>query len=319
MSLNLEKIDDEPILDAEHVIMNYLKMNVFNLECLKGTNIQISQNILAYSSNQNYIQNSQKFASNYFNKLTESPQALDILSPFITAFPNSDLALFLIILLKQNFIELSQNLNTISELFEQYKNGILSIYHSVLSQEKHPKILENICSCLTVLIIIGFQGQWTSGIDQLVSAAKQGEANSGNNLIAALILANIENIYYKLDEKIDNKSSKFILSLIDSYSSVINDYINYILANNFSGEKTNFVNGELFKAFISILQSAKIFKINIIKKIYIIGKTKLYILFSFIIFSFFIQSIFTIRSNIGFIINFICAISSTHAFFYSTT
>ena len=265
MSLNLEKIDDEPIFDAEHIIMNYLKMNTFNPACLKGTNIQISQNILSYSSNQNYVQNSQKFASNYFNKLTESPQALDLLSPFITAFPNSDLALFLIILLKQNFIELSQNLNTVSELFEKYKNGILSIYHSVLSQEKHPKILENICSCLTVLIIIGFQGQWSSGIDQLVSAAKQGEANSGNNLIAALILANIENIYYKLDEKIDNKSSKFILSLIDSYSSVINDYINYILANNFSGEKTNFVNGELFKAFISILQSAKIFKINIIK------------------------------------------------------
>ena len=266
MSLNLEKIDDEPIFDTEHIIMNYLKMNNLNPDCLKGTNIQISQNILiTYSQNQNYIQNSQKFASNYFSKLNESPQALDLLSPFISSFPNSDLALFLIILLKQNFMELSQSLNTSSELFEKYKNGILSIYHSVISQEKHPKILENICSCITVLIIIGFQGQWTSGIDQLISAAKQGEPNSGNNLIAALILANIENIYNKLDEKIDNKSSKFILSLIDGYSCVINDYINHLLSNNFSGDKSTFVNDDLFKAFISILQSAKLFKINIIK------------------------------------------------------
>ena len=118
MSLNLEKIDDEPIFDTEHIIMNYLKMNNLNPDCLKGTNIQISQNILiTYSQNQNYIQNSQKFASNYFSKLNESPQALDLLSPFISSFPNSDLALFLIILIKQNFIELSQNLNTVSEFF----------------------------------------------------------------------------------------------------------------------------------------------------------------------------------------------------------
>ena len=222
MSLNLEKFDDEQIFDSEHIIMNYLKMNFFNLECLKNTNIQISQNILSYSSNQNDVQNFQKFAQNYFNKLTQSPQALDLLSPFIVSFPNSDLALFLIILLKQNFMELSQNLNNVSELFEKYKNGILSIYHSVLSQEKHSKILENICSCITVLIIIGFQGQWSSGIDQLIAAAKQEESYYGNNLIAALILANIENIYNSLDKKIDSKSSKFILSLIDSYSSVIN-------------------------------------------------------------------------------------------------
>ena len=162
-------------------------------------------------------------------------------------------------------MELSQYLNTSTELFQKYKSNILSIYHSVLSKPKHPKILENICSSITVLIIIGFQGQWTSGIDQLINAAKQGDTNSENNLIAALILANIEDVYNKLDKRIDNKSSKFILSLIDSYSSVINDYINYLISNNFSGDKSNFVNGELFSAFISILQSNKLFKINIIK------------------------------------------------------
>ena len=147
----------------------------------------------------------------------------------------------------------------------KYKKGILSIYHSVLSKEKHQKLLENICSSIAALIIIGFQGQWSSGIDQLISAAKQGDINSENNLIAALILANIENIYKELEEKLDLKSSKFILSLIDNYSSVINDYINYLLSKAFSGDKENFTNGELFKAFISILLSAKLFKINIIK------------------------------------------------------
>ena len=264
MSLILEKIDDELIFDQEHIIMNYLKMNNFNQDCLKGTSIQISENIVSNFQTHSLIQNTQKFASEFFSKLTLSPLTLDLFSPFISAFPNSDLGLFLTVLLKKNFIELSQNLNSSSELFEKYKTGILTIYHSVLSQQKHPKLLENICSSIAVLIIIGFQGQWSSGIDQLISAAKQGDINSENNLIAALILANIENVLNELEEKLNKKSSNFILSLIDDYSSVINDYINYLLIKAFSGDKAYFVNGDLFKAFISILQSAKLFKINII-------------------------------------------------------
>ena len=265
MSFILEKIDEQFIFDTEHIIMNYLKLNNFNKDCFKGTNIQISSNIYSYPQNLDFIQKSQKFANEYFKKITLTSLTLDLFSPFISSFPNSNFGLFITLLLKQNLIELSMDLNKSSELFEKYKKGILSIYHSVLSKEKHQKLLENICSSIAALIIIGFQGQWSSGIDQLISAAKQGDINSENNLIAALILANIENIYKELEEKLDLKSSKFILSLIDNYSSVINDYINYLLSKAFSGDKENFTNGELFKAFISILLSAKLFKINIIK------------------------------------------------------
>ena len=264
MSVILEKMDDEFIFDTEHIIMNYLKMNNFNPECFKGTNIQISQNIISIQKNID-IQNSQKFSSDYFLQLIQSPFALDLISPFISSFPNSDLGLFMAVILTKNCIEFSQNLNNSSELFEKYKTGILSIYHAVLPKEKKPKIIENICSSITVLIIIGFQGHWTCGIDQLISAAKQGEANSENNLIATLILANIENIFNELEKKLDKKTSKFILSLIDGYSNVINDYINFLISKNFSGDKSTFVNSDLFKAFIGILQSANLFKINIIK------------------------------------------------------
>ena len=228
MSLILEKIDDEIIFDQEHIIMNYFRLYNNNPESLKNINIQISQNIFSSFSNIN-VNNSQKFASDFFDKLSLSPLALELVSPIISSFPNSDLGLFLTVFLKKNFIELSENLNNSSELFQKYKNWILSIFHSISSQQKHPKILENICASITVLILIGFQGQWTSGIDQLIYAAKQGDINSDNNLIATLILANIENIYNLLEEKLTKKSSKFILSFIDSYSQVINDYINYSL------------------------------------------------------------------------------------------
>ena len=264
MSLILEKIDDEIIFDQEHIIMNYFRLYNNNPESLKNTNIQISQNIFSSFSNIN-VNNSQKFASDFFDKLSLSPLALELVSPIISSFPNSDLGLFLTVFLKKNFIELSENLNNSSELFQKYKNWILSIFHSISSQQKHPKILENICASITVLILIGFQGQWTSGIDQLIYAAKQGDINSDNNLIATLILANIENIYNLLEEKLTKKSSKFILSFIDSYSQVINDYINYSLIKINSLDKTNIVNGDVFKGFISILQSTKLFKINIIQ------------------------------------------------------
>ena len=257
MNPTIENIDNELIFDIEHIIMNYIKMNNFNSDCLKGTNIQISPNLLSNINNTEYTSNSNKFASNFFLQLTKTDNVIDLLSPIISNYPNSELGLFLAILLKKHVIDISQNLNTSAELFQKYKNDILSMYQKVLPQQKKSKLLENICASITVLIIIGFQGQWTIGIDQLLVAAKENNGETGNNLIAALILANVDNIYVTLEQKIDSKSVNFILSLFDNYSYVVNDYINFLIKNSFSGEKSNFVNGELFKAFIGILQSAK--------------------------------------------------------------
>ena len=265
MNTTLEKIDNELIFDIEHIIMNYVKMNNFKSDCLKDTNIQISQNIFTNLNNSEYISNSNKFATNYFLELSKKDNIIDLFSPLITNYPNSEFGLFLTVLLKKHVIDISNNLNMSSELFQKYKNDILSIYHKVLPQQKKSKLLENLCASITVLIIIGFQGNWTCGIDQLINAAKLEKGNIESNLITALILSNIEDIYLKIAEKLDNKSSKFILSLIDSYSCVVNDYINYLITNFFSGEKQNFVNGDLFKAFIDILHCFKYYKIDIIK------------------------------------------------------
>ena len=265
MNPTIENIDNKLIFDIEHIIMNYIKMNNYNTDCLKGTNIQISPNILTNVNNSEEISNSNKFASNYFLELSKTDNIIDLLSPIISNYPNSEIGLFLTVLLKQHIIDISQSLNTSDESFQKYKAEILSIYQKVLPQEKKSKLLENICASITVLIIIGFQGQWSIGLDQLIVAAKENNGNTGNNLIAALILANIDNIYTALEQKIESQSANFISSLFDNYSFVVNDYINFLIKNTFSGEKSNFVNGELFKAFIGVIQSGKYFKINFIK------------------------------------------------------
>jgi len=265
MNPTIENIDNELIFDIEHIIMNYVKMNNFISDCLKNTNIQISQNVISNTNNPEFISNSNKFASKYFQELSKKENIIDLLSPVILDYPNSDLALFLTVILKQHIIEISPSLNLSTELFQKYKNEILSLYRKVLPQQKNTKLLENICAPITVLLIIGFQGQWTSGIDQLISAAQENNGNNENNLMAALIISNIDNIYTQLEAKIENLSSKFILTLFEDYSPVINKYINFLIQNIFSGDKQDFVNSDLFKAFIGMINCFKYFKINIIK------------------------------------------------------
>ena len=265
MNSTLEKIDNELIFDTEHIIMNYLKMNNFNPDSLKDTNIQISNNIISNKNNSEYLSSSNKFASKYFLELSNKDNLIDLFAPLISNYPNSELGLFLAVLLQKHVIDISHKLNSSGDLFKKYQNDILSIYKEVLPQKKKQKLLENICASITVLIIIGFQGQWANGIDQLISAAKIEEGKTENNLIAALILSNIDHIYSQLEKKLEKKSSDFILSLIDSYSYVVKDYICFLVQNSFSGDKQNFVNGDLFKAFIGVIRCFKHFKINIIQ------------------------------------------------------
>ena len=265
MNSTLEKIDNELIFDTEHIIMNYLKMNNFNPDSLKDTNIQISNNIISNKNNSEYLSSSNKFASKYFLELSNKDNIIDLFAPLISNYPNSELGLFLAVLLQKHVIDISHKLNSSGDLFKKYQNDILSIYKEVLPQKKKQKLLENICASITVLIIIGFQGQWANGIDQLISAAKIEEGKTENNLIAALILSNIDHIYSQLEKKLEKKSSDFILSLIDSYSYVVKDYICFLVQNSFSGDKQNFVNGDLFKAFIGVIRCFKYFKINIIQ------------------------------------------------------
>ena len=265
MNPTIGRLDNELIFDIEHILMNYFKMNNFNSNCLKDTNIQISQNNAQNIQNPNLLSNSNEFATNYFLTLTKKENAINFLKPIISSYPNSEIALFLTVILNQHVIEISQDLNISPELFQKYKTDILSLYHEVLRKQRKAKLLENISASITVLIIIGFQGQWCNGIDQLLSAAKENNGNTENNLIAALILSNVDNIYTKIEDKIENKSSNLILNLFDTYSVVINEYIKFLIQNTFSGKPESYVNGDLYKAFIGIILCSKYFKINVIK------------------------------------------------------
>ena len=104
----VENVDNEFIFDTEHIIMNFLKMNKFNPDILKDTDIKISPNINIAKLNSEFISNPIICASNYyFLELTKKEGIIDLLIPLISNYPNSNLSLFLTVILNQHIIEIS--------------------------------------------------------------------------------------------------------------------------------------------------------------------------------------------------------------------
>ena len=265
-SLVITQIDNELIFDTHHVLMNYLKMHSLSSNCFAETNIQISQSIMNTTIPSETLKNYNQFSIKYFTLLSEKENAIDLLVPLISNYPKSELALFLAILLNKHVIEMAQILDNSKEKFEQYKNNLISIYHSILNTNIKQKLIESICSSITVLIIIGINGNWVNGINQLIVAAKENNGGDiGNVLMASLIISNINDAFEKLKQKLSIKNTETISAYIKSFSNDIKEFTNFLITGAFNGPKEKFVNTPLFKAFIGIVQSFKYFDINIVK------------------------------------------------------
>ena len=265
-SLIITQIDNELVYDINHVLMNYLKMQSFSKNCFSETNIQISQSILNTSLTPELLQEYNKFSTKYFTSFSTQENLIDILSPLISSYPNSEFGLFLTIILSKHIIDISQSLDHTPEKFEKYKNYLLNIYHSIIQINKNQKLLESICSSITVLIVIGINGNWTNGLEQLIVAAKENNAqNFGNVLMASLIISNINDTLEKLKEKLPKNNIETIENYIKTNTNTIKEFSNFLVGAAFNGPKENFVNTPLFKDFIGIVQSFKYFDINIVK------------------------------------------------------
>ena len=266
ISMTITQIDDELIYDTYHILMNYLKMNSFSSNCFSETDIKVSQSIINSTLSSQSIQNYNQFSTKYFTLFTSEEKAIDLMFPLISNYPNSELGLFLSVLLNKHVIDIAQSLNDSKEKFEKYKNYLLNIYHSILQKDKKQKLLESICSSITALILIGINGNWTNGIELLIRAAKENnDGNFGNILMASLIISNINYIFEKLKEKLSIPYSEYIFSHIKLCSNIIEDFTTFLITVAFNGPKEDFVNTPLFGAFIGILQSFKYFDINIIR------------------------------------------------------
>ena len=110
----INSLDAELIFDTKHLLMNYLKFNSFNEKCFTDTTIQVSPEIKNLPPQS--TQSSTAFASKYFTLLASKENAIDIISPIISNFPNSELGLFLSILLEKHLINFAQSLDNTKEM-----------------------------------------------------------------------------------------------------------------------------------------------------------------------------------------------------------
>ena len=199
-SITISSLDSELIFDTNHLFQNYLKLNRFREDCLSETTIQISSEIMNIPIQS--VESHAKFASNYFELLKSQKNIIDLIAPIISNFSNSQLGLFFSVILRTHMLDCAQNLDNSCEEFEKYKKYLLNIYHCILQGNQNKKILNCICSSITILIIIGINGNWTNGLEQLIEAAKSGsENNLGNILMTSLIISNINDIFEKLKKK----------------------------------------------------------------------------------------------------------------------
>ena len=115
-TMEITRIDDELIYDREHILMNYLKMQSFSKNCFQDTNITISPSILNTSLPPESVQKYNQFSTKYFTLFLTYDDAIEILSPLIINYPNSEFGLFLSTILNKHMIE-------IPDLFGNYKKA----------------------------------------------------------------------------------------------------------------------------------------------------------------------------------------------------
>ena len=80
MNSTIEKKDNELIIYLEQNRTHNFelcKMSNFNSNCLKGTKIQISQNIISYINNPEFTSNSKNIGSNYFLEFSKKIELID--------------------------------------------------------------------------------------------------------------------------------------------------------------------------------------------------------------------------------------------------
>ena len=135
---SLSSLDTNLVFDINHIIMNYLKLNSLNPKCFSDTTIQMSEEI-SNIENKNIspeeYQTHISFASNYFTLLISQENAIDVIPPIISNYPNSELGLFLSNILEKHIINCAQSLDNSKEKFEKYKNYLLKIEHGKMYNE----------------------------------------------------------------------------------------------------------------------------------------------------------------------------------------
>lgn len=239
------------IFDENNIIINYNKIHG---NILNNSNADKQLDIMS--------------GTNFFNSLTESDNYIELINKLITKNYNTDIGIFLCLLLQKHIIQKIPYLIKSEITFNKYKNFLFVLYQDISNKNQMNKFIEYLCESITIILIIGTQQFWKNGIQQLIEATKDNSINNNidNYSKACLILGKIKNVIEKIENKLDEEEYYTIdlKLLLDDYSSEIINFINSFFIKFFKNEKKeNIVNSVLFQYFLDLLGSCKYYNINI--------------------------------------------------------
>lgn len=185
-------------------------------------------------------------ADKYLTAFKSAPNFLPVCSELFS-FSDPHTRLFTSLAL---YTHLRQHISSIKEkkeTFLNYKTFFLSnIYQKIsLTTPEEQKISMNICSAITIIVLVGKATFWPESIENVIEMSKTSEQNF---IFASMILGNIN---HELDSMLISKRDKeIIINFLRSYDTLITQFITQIL---FDTEKVK--KEILYKNCLNILLS----------------------------------------------------------------
>ena len=223
------------------------------------TKEEFEKNYIILNSNSESVEG-KKMANLYFESLKNSEHLLELCKDILlnNSNQNSEILLFSSILIRQYINKTINKLINNENDFEKAKNILLTLFQKFNQLSLiNFKIINFICSSITIIILGGMISFWKDGFDNVIDISY---SNENNLLYSSLILAAIKDEINSLKLN-DNLIQKIKIELKNK-----NEKMNYFISQVFNKvQNENNPNSILYETLINLSSCIHLFNINILK------------------------------------------------------
>ena len=223
------------------------------------TKEEFEKNYIILNSNSESVEGKKK-ANLYFESLKNSEHLLELCKDILlnNSNQNSEILLFSSILIRQYINKTINKLINNENDFEKVKNILLTLFQKFNQLSLiNFKIINFICSSITIIILGGMISFWKDGFDNVIDISY---SNENNLLYSSLILAAIKDEINSLKLN-DNLIQKIKIELKNK-----NEKMNYFISQVFNKvQNENNPNSILYETLINLSSCIHLFNINILK------------------------------------------------------
>lgn len=173
-----------------------------------------------------------KKANSFLLHLKNQKNIVDICTELITSYDEAT-QLFAANVLFNHINDKISEIAETKDMFNKYKGFLLSQIFPKLKLNSHlqEKISMNICSAITIFVLMGKIKYWPESIEDVIEMSK---TSSDNNIFSSMILSNIHYAFTKM--KVSERDIKEMKDSLRFSFDIVNEYIlnlyNIVKSNN---------------------------------------------------------------------------------------